>query len=161
MVTAVYPGTFDPFTKGHTDIIERASKMFDRVIVAVVDNQNKRMTFSLEERIEMGNHLFAHLPNVDSLPESGQLTVEFVVEHGAQVILRGLRATSDFEYEFQLASMNRSLNPDIETMFLTPSQEYTYLSSSLIKEVVSLGGDASKFLDPFVLDKLKVKFGAK
>ena len=158
MVTAVYPGTFDPFTRGHTDLIERASKMFDKVIVAIVDNQNKKMTFSLEERLDMGKQLFTHLGNVEALPESGQLTVHFVVEHDAQVILRGLRATSDFEYEFQLASMNRSLNPDIETMFLTPSQEYTYLSSSLIKEVVSLGGDASKFLDPVVLGMLNEKY---
>jgi pantetheine-phosphate adenylyltransferase len=144
-ITAVYPGTFDPVTNGHTDLIQRAARLFDRVIVAVSANPHKEPIFSLEERVELVKTVAAALDNVE-VRSFGSLLVEFVSEQGAQVILRGLRAVSDFEYEFQLASMNRRLAPQVETMFLTPAEQYAYISSSLVREIAALGGDVSPFV---------------
>ncbi|MEJ2344116.1 MAG: pantetheine-phosphate adenylyltransferase [Gammaproteobacteria bacterium] len=148
-ITAVYPGTFDPVTNGHTDLIQRAARLFDRVIVAVSANPHKQPIFSLEERVELVTTVAAALDNVE-VRSFGSLLVEFVSDQGAQVILRGLRAVSDFEYEFQLASMNRRLAPQVETMFLTPAEQYAYISSSLVREIAALGGDVSPFVHPRV-----------
>ncbi len=153
---AVYPGTFDPITHGHADIVARACRLFSEVIVAITDNPAKRPTFSIEERVEMAQAALAHLPNAAVRPFGG-LLVDFVKAQGAQAILRGLRAISDFEFEFQLASMNRHLAPDIETLFLTPDERYAFISSSLVREVASLGGDVSPFVHEKVRDALYQK----
>ena len=142
---AIYPGTFDPITNGHIDLVERASCLFDQVIVAVAMKTSKTTTFSIDERVQMANDVLSALGNV-SVYQFDTLLVDFAKKHQAQVILRGLRAVSDFEYEFQLAGMNRRLAPGIETMFLTPAEQYTYISSSLIKEIALLGGDVSDFV---------------
>lgn len=155
---AVYPGTFDPFTNGHLDLLERSSQIFDTVIVAVSKNTgNKTTLFSFSERQEIVQSAVASLPNVKMESFDG-LLVDFAHKMNAKIILRGLRAVSDFEYEFQMAAMNRNLASDIETMFLTPSEEYAFISSSMIKSVVKLGGDASKYLQPHVLKMLCKKF---
>jgi pantetheine-phosphate adenylyltransferase len=138
--TAVYPGTFDPITSGHTDIVERAARLFDRVILAVAANPPKRPIFDLEQRLMMAREALAGLPNVE-IRGFDTLLVDFVRQQGAQVILRGLRAVSDFEYEIQLAGMNRRLAPEVETLFLTPSERYAFVSSSLMREIAALGGD--------------------
>ncbi len=153
-ITALYPGTFDPITNGHSDIIERASRLFDRVIVAVATSSKKAPAFSLEERITMGRVALEHLENVE-VCGFDTLLADYVQQRGAQVILRGLRAVSDFEYEFQLAGMNRRLAPKVETLFLTPAENYAFISSSLVKEVAELGGDVSAFVHPKVLAALK------
>jgi pantetheine-phosphate adenylyltransferase len=153
---SIYPGTFDPITKGHTDLIQRASQLFDRVIVAVAVSPGKQPVFSLEDRIGMAKHVLADFERVEVLPLEG-LLVEFARTHQAKAILRGLRAVSDFDYEFQLAGMNRKLAPEIETLFLTPAEKYTYISSSLVREVAALGGDVSAF----VHDKVKAELDAK
>ena len=153
MTIAIYPGTFDPITNGHSDLIQRASRIFDKVIVAIAANPKKAPLFTLEERIELAEVALANLNNVEVLGFDS-LTADFAREHGARVILRGLRAVSDFEYEFQLAGMNRRLAPDVETMFLTPAETYTFLSSSLVKEVAGLGGDVSEFVDTKVMAAL-------
>ncbi|MGZ9044577.1 MAG: pantetheine-phosphate adenylyltransferase [Telluria sp.] len=140
MVVAVYPGTFDPLTRGHEDLVRRASGLFDGLVVGVADSKNKRPFFSLEERLEIANEVLGHYPNVRVEGFSGLLK-DFVRKHDARVIVRGLRAVSDFEYEFQMALMNRHLEPTLETVFMMPAEQYTYLSSRLIKEVYSLGGD--------------------
>jgi pantetheine-phosphate adenylyltransferase len=140
--TAVYPGTFDPITSGHTDIVERAARLFDRVILAVAANPPKRPIFDLEQRLMMAREALAGLPNVE-IRGFDTLLVDFVRQQGAQVILRGLRAVSDFEYEIQLAGMNRRLAPEVETLFLTPSERYAFVSSSLMREIAALGGDVS------------------
>ncbi len=145
----VYPGTFDPVTNGHADLVQRAARLFDRVIVAVAEHSGKRPCFSLEERVTMATRALAGIDGVEVRPFSG-LLVEFVRACGAQAILRGLRAVSDFEYEFQLASMNRQLAPEIETLFLTPAERYAFVSSSLVREVARLGGDVSAFVHPEV-----------
>ena len=146
MTIAIYPGTFDPITNGHSDLIQRAAQIFDKVIVAIAANPKKAPLFSLEERVELAE---AALSGIDNVAVSGfdSLLADFAREHGAKVILRGLRAVSDFEYEFQLAGMNRRLAPDIETMFLAPAETYTFLSSSLVKEVAELGGNIDEFVD--------------
>lgn len=154
---AVYPGTFDPITHGHADLIHRASAIFDRVIVAVARGHHKQPEFSLQERIDLASRVFADQDSVEVVGFD-ILLAHFVVERGAKVLLRGLRAVSDFEYEFQLASMNRELNPEIETMFLTPAEEYSFISSSLIKEIARLGGDVAQFVHPLVLDALKTHY---
>ena len=156
--TAIYPGTFDPITNGHADLIQRAAKLFDKVIVAVAAHSGKKPAFSLEERIELAREVTA---DIDGIEVCGfdSLLVNFARERGAQVILRGLRAVSDFEYEFQLAGMNRKLSPEIETLYLMPSEQYTYISSSLVKEVAALDGDISKFVHPHVNIALKAKLG--
>ncbi len=152
--TAIYPGTFDPITNGHTDLIQRASKLFDKVIVAIAANSGKEPAFSLQQRIELANTV---LDGIDGVEVCGFdiLLVEFAKQQNAQVILRGLRAVSDFEYEFQLTGMNRKLAPEIETLFLMPAEQYTYISSSLVKEVARLGGDMSGFVHEAVFSALK------
>jgi pantetheine-phosphate adenylyltransferase len=147
--TALYPGTFDPVTNGHTDLVERASRRFDRIIVAVAESTGKQPFFPVRERIQLAETALADLSNVSVKGFDG-LTAKFAEDHGAAVILRGLRAVSDFEYEFQLASMNRKLAPNVETMFLTPDEGYAYISSSLVREIAMLGGDVSQFVHPAV-----------
>ena len=154
---ALYPGTFDPITVGHGDLIARASKRFDRVIVAVAGSGSKSPCFTLEQRIDLARCALSHIPNVDVMGFSG-LLVQFAKKQGAEVILRGLRAVSDFEYEFQLASMNRKLAPDVETMFLTPDEGFTFISSSLVREIASLGGDVGAFVHPIVEQALIKRF---
>lgn len=151
--TIIYPGTFDPITKGHTDLIERAARLFDNVIVAVAANPGKKPIFSLQERIILAQQVLAHFKNVKVMGFDN-LLVEFAKQQGATVILRGLRAVSDFEYEFQLASMNRRLMPELETMFLTPSEQYSFISANLIREIARLGGDITKFVHEAVAQAL-------
>jgi pantetheine-phosphate adenylyltransferase len=157
MAIAIYPGTFDPATLGHIDLISRAAKLFDEVIVAVAENQDKAPLFSLEERVSMLKDSINELGNVRVIGFNN-LLMDCAREQKANTILRGLRAVSDFEYEFQLASMNRHLDPSIETTFLTPSENYAFVSSTLIKEVASLGGDVSEFVSPQVMEALKIAF---
>ena len=156
--SAIYPGTFDPVTNGHTDLIERAATLFDRVIVAVAENAGKSPAFTLEERVDLLQRVVGHLGNVE-ICHFASLLVRFARSRGAQVILRGLRAVSDFEYEFQLAGMNRRLDPEMETLFLTPSEQFAYISSSLVREIAALGGDVSPFVDPVVQAALRRRFG--
>lgn len=147
-ITAIYPGTFDPITNGHSDLVQRAARIFDRVILAVATGSQsggKQPFFSAEERVSLAKDVLADITNVEVLHFDG-LLVDFVQKQDAQVILRGLRAVSDFEYEFQLASMNRHLNEKIETLFLTPAEQYSYISSSLVREIAVLGGDVSPFV---------------
>jgi pantetheine-phosphate adenylyltransferase len=155
---AIYPGTFDPVTKGHIDIIERASHLFPEVVVAIAHNVTKQPFFSLAERIELVKKTVGHLPGV-TVVGFENLLIHFAQEQQASVILRGLRAVSDFEYEFQLAGMNRKLSTEIETLFLTPSAELMYISSSLVREIASLGGDVSAFVPSVVVDALKTTVG--
>lgn len=155
-ITAVYPGTFDPITCGHYDLIERAARFYDRLIIAVADNRNKISLFSLQERVELAQEVTEHLSNVEVISFSG-LLVDFVRQVDGQVLLRGLRAVSDFEYEFQLASMNRKLAPDVETMFMTPAEQYAFISSSLVREISALGGNVSEFVHPVVAQALAQK----
>ncbi|WP_006786060.1 pantetheine-phosphate adenylyltransferase [Thiorhodospira sibirica] len=155
-VVAIYPGTFDPITHGHTDIVRRAVKLFDRVILAVAASPSKRPTFSLEERVMLAKQALQGFPQVEVLGFEG-LLAHFAAQHQAQVLLRGLRAVSDFEHEFQLASMNRRLAPELETLFLTPAEALTYVSSSLVREIASLGGDVSAFVSPVVDAALKAR----
>jgi pantetheine-phosphate adenylyltransferase len=152
----VYPGTFDPITNGHEDLIQRASRLFDEVIVGIAHSQAKRPFFSLDERVSLAGEVLAPYKNVSVLGFSGLLS-EFVKEQSASVILRGLRAVSDFEYEFQLAGMNRSLYPDLETIFLTPSEQHMFISATLVREIAAFGGDVSKFVDPRVEKRLKAR----
>ncbi len=145
-VTAIYPGTFDPITNGHSDLVQRASCLFDKVIVAIAANPNKTPMFNLEERVGLAQEVLGARDNVE-ICGFDSLLADFAREQGATVILRGLRAVSDFEYEFQLAGMNRHLAPDVETIFLTPAEKYTFISSSLVKEVATLGGEVGDFVD--------------
>jgi len=142
---AIYPGSFDPITSGHVDLIHRASRLFDEVIVAITQNVNKNSFLSIDERIEAVNTSIEALDNVRVL-RFDSLLVDFARDHNAQIIIRGLRAVSDFEYEFQLSGMNKRLNPNIETLFMTPSEEFANISSSLVREILSLGGDISPFV---------------
>lgn len=158
MRTAVYPGTFDPITNGHTDLIERAARQFDRVVVAIHRSEPKQPAFSWEERLELARGVLVEQGNV-SVEGFDGLLVDFVREQSAQVILRGLRAVSDFEYEFQLASMNRQLAPDIETLFMTPAEHYAYVSSSLVREIAGLGGDVTSFVHKDVVAALRRRLG--
>lgn len=157
MVKAVYPGSFDPVTYGHLDIIERASKVVDELIVAVLVNSGKNPLFSMEERVEMLKEATREFSNVRIETFQG-LTVDFAREMGAKVMVRGLRAVSDFESEMQIAQTNHSLNPDIDTMFFTTSLEYAFLSSTIVREVASYGSDVSQFVPPVVEEKLKLKY---
>lgn len=154
--TAIYPGTFDPITKGHSDLIMRASKLFDRVIVAVANNPGKQPLFSLDERVELAQNSLLELSNVEVCGFEG-LLIDVAMEMQANILIRGLRAVSDFEHEFQLASMNRKMQPEIETLFLTPAEQFTYISSSLVREIAALGGDVSDFVSPTVLAALRAK----
>jgi len=156
--SVVYPGTFDPITNGHIDLVLRAARLFDRVIVAVATDTGKQPLFSIEERVALVREATGHLPNVESLAFQG-LLVNFVRELGVNVIIRGLRAVSDFEYEFQLASMNRHMAPDIETIFLTPAEQYAFISSSLVREIARLHGDISTFVPAEVQAALRERFG--
>jgi len=157
-VAAMYPGTFDPITLGHEDLVRRASTLFDRVVVAIADNPgSKAPLFTTEERVEMAKNALAEIDNVEVTGYAG-LTVDFAQEHNLRVIIRGLRAVSDFEYEFQLANMNRHLTDDVETAFLTPTEKYMFISSSLVREVAQLGGDVSKFVSPKVRDALLKRY---
>jgi pantetheine-phosphate adenylyltransferase len=157
---AIYPGTFDPVTKGHVDLVNRASRVFDKVVVAIAESPHKNPLFSLDERIEMTR---ADLDGIEGVEVVGfsNLLIEFAAEKGANVLVRGLRAVSDFEYEFQLASMNRRLHAEIETLFLTPDEKYSFISSSLVKEIARLGGDVSKFVSPVVEAALQQRFEAE
>ena len=154
MQRAVYPGTFDPMTMGHVDLVKRASKLFDSVIIAIASSDSKKPMFSLQERIDIGNKIFAEDPKVEVVGFSG-LLVNFAKENGADILIRGLRVVADFEYEFQLANMNRAMSPEIESVFLTPKEEYSYISSSLVKEIATMGGDVKRFVDPVTLEALK------
>jgi len=149
MLRAVYPGTFDPMTRGHEDLVRRASKLFDHVVVGVADSRSKRPFFSMDERVEIAREVLGHYPNVQVSGFTGLLK-DFVREHEAKIIIRGLRAVSDFEYEFQMAGMNRYLLPDVETIFLTPSDQYQFISGTIVREIAQLGGDVSKFVFPSV-----------
>ncbi len=155
---AIYPGTFDPITNGHADLVDRALRHFERVIIAVAGSTGKATCFTLDERVSLARTALAHLDNVDVMGFDG-LLVKFARDQGAGVILRGLRAVSDFEYEFQLASMNRKLAPDVETMFLTPDEGYSFISSSLVREIAALGGDVRSFVHPEVQKALKERLG--
>lgn len=161
---AIYSGTFDPFTRGHEDLVRRASGLFERVIVAVADSRSKRPLFDPDERVEIVRTIVRDCTNVEVKGFSG-LLMEFLREQGAQVIVRGLRAVSDFEYEFQMAGMNRSLHPDVETVFLTPADQYMFISATMVREIASLDGDVSKFVQPSVLarigDKVEAMRGGK
>jgi len=156
MIQAVYPGTFDPLTRGHEDLVRRAGRLFESIVLAVADSRAKRTFFTLQERIDIAREVFADTPNVTVVGFSGLLT-EFVRQRGARAVLRGLRAVSDFEYEFQLAGMNRALSPDFETVFLTPSEQHMFISATLVREIATLGGDVSKFVHPVVREKLAAK----
>ena len=155
-VKAIYPGTFDPLTNGHSDLVERAAKMFDHVTFAIAYNPNKQPFFTLDERVALANEVLGHIPNVDVIGFSG-LLADLAKEQHANLLVRGLRAVSDFEFELQLANMNRSLNPDLESIFLTPSVENSFISSSLVKEVALHQGDISQFVHPAVEQALKEK----
>ena len=154
----MYPGTFDPVTLGHEDLVRRGARLFDRIVVAVANNPGKEPMFTLDERVSMARSALADLGNVEVTGYSG-LTVDFALENGLQVIVRGLRAVSDFEYEFQLANMNRHLTDEVETAYLTPTEKYTFISSSLVREVASLGGDVSEFVSPEVKKALMERCG--
>jgi pantetheine-phosphate adenylyltransferase len=155
--SAVYPGTFDPFTRGHEDIVRRATRIFDRVVVAIAANPNKTPTFPLAERIELARGSLADVRNAEVVGYSG-LTVEFARSLGIIVIVRGLRAVSDFEFEFQLANMGRHLQADIETVFMVPTEKFTFISSTLVREIASLGGDITSFVHPSVEAALKRRY---
>lgn len=147
---AIYPGTFDPITNGHIDIVERACKLFDTVIVAVAKSKAKQPFFELDQRVALAQEALQHMPNVQVIGFA-RLLIDFAAEQHANIIIRGLRAVSDFEYEFQLAGMNRKLNASIESLFLTPSEQYSYLSSTLVREIALLHGDISDFVPPCVV----------
>ena len=157
-VTAIYPGTFDPLTNGHTDLIQRAAKMFDTVLVAVANNPSKKPCFNLDERVELANIILNHLDNVKVIGFSG-LLADLARDHNAHVLIRGIRAVSDFDYEFQLANMNRRLNPDLESVFLTPAEKNSFISSTLVKEVARHNGDVSEFVHPVINEALKKRLG--
>jgi pantetheine-phosphate adenylyltransferase len=152
----IYPGTFDPLTHGHEDLVRRASRLFDEVVLAVADSASKRPCFTPDERVEIASEVLAPYRNVSVLRFSG-LLIDFARAQGANVIMRGLRAVSDFEYEFQLAGMNRNLYPEIETLFLTPSEQFLFISATLVREIALLGGDVSKFVHPTVVRRLQAK----
>jgi pantetheine-phosphate adenylyltransferase len=158
--TVIYPGTFDPITNGHADIVARAARMFDHVVVAVAGSTSKSTAFSTDERVELANTVLGKYENVEVTRFNG-LLVEFAQQRKASAVLRGLRAVSDFEFEFQLAGMNRRLNSEIDTVFLTPSEQFLFISSSLIREISALGGDVSEFVHPAVCEALRERLGSK
>jgi pantetheine-phosphate adenylyltransferase len=157
---AVYPGTFDPLTRGHEDLVRRAARLFPRVIVAVADSRGKRPIFDMKERVEIAREVLGDLPNVEVHGFSG-LLLDFLKEQDARIVVRGLRAVSDFEYEFQMAGMNRRLYPEVETVFLTPGDEFMFLSATMVREIALLGGDVSKFVQPTVQVRLQNKVAAE
>ena len=152
--SALYPGTFDPITNGHHDLIRRAAAIFERVVVAIAANPSKAPLFSLDERVGLAREVLSDLPNVEVLGYSG-LTVKFAAEHGLDVMVRGLRAVSDFEFEFQLATMSRHIAGHVETVFLTPTEQFSFISSSMVREIALLGGDVSRFVHPVVEEALR------
>ncbi len=154
LLTAVYPGTFDPMTLGHEDLVRRASRLFERLVLAVAAGHHKKTMFSVDERLDMARRLVAPYRNVEVVAFKGLLR-DFVLENGGKVVVRGLRAVSDFEYEFQMAGMNRQLMPEVETVFLTPSDHYQFISSTFVREIASLGGEVSKFVSPLVRERLE------
>lgn len=156
MTVAVYPGTFDPLTRGHEDIVRRSSALFKKLIVGVADSRTKKPFFTMEERLEIANEVLGHYQNVEVVAFTGLLK-DLVREYDARVIIRGLRAVSDFEYEFQMAGMNRYLMPEAETLFMTPSDQYQFISGTIVREIAVLGGDVSKFVFPSVENWLKNK----
>ncbi len=158
MSKVIYPGTFDPITKGHLDLVERAAKIFDHIVIAVAESPKKKPLFDLKYRVKMAETVTSHLDNV-SVTGFSSLLAQFLKDEKAEVILRGLRAVSDFEYEFQMANMNRVLAPDVESLFLTPAEQYSYISSTLVREIASLGGDISTFVAPCVKEALDKKYG--
>jgi pantetheine-phosphate adenylyltransferase len=155
--TVVYPGTFDPITNGHIDLVERASRLFDKVVVAIASSEKKKPLFSTEERVALAQEVLSHLDNIE-VKGFDTLLTRFVSEQGSNCVLRGLRAVADFEYEFQLANMNRAMNPDFESVFLTPAEHLSFISSSLVREIASLGGDVSPFVPPAVAEALDNKY---
>ena len=157
MTKVIYPGTFDPITKGHMDLVERAARLFDKIVIAVAESPKKKPLFDLPERVKLAEEITAHLDNVE-VTGFNSLLADFLEAQNANVILRGLRAVSDFEYEFQMANMNRILAPKAESLFLTPSEQYSYISSTLVREISSLGGDVSKFVAPCVQAALTARF---
>ena len=157
MSAVIYPGTFDPITNGHSDLVERASRLFDRVILAIAASPKKEPAFNLEQRIDLATTVIGHLSNVE-VCGFDSLLIDFARKQQAEVILRGLRAVADFEYEFQLANMNRAMCPEIETVFLTPAEQYSYISSTLVREIASLGGDVTRFVHPAVCTALQQRF---
>src|SRR4249920_3981423 len=156
MIKAVYPGTFDPITLGHQDLVRRAAALFDRVVVGIAASEAKRPFFQLDERIRLAREVLKPYRNV-TIEGFGGLLMDFVHAQKAQIILRGLRAVSDFEYEFQMAGMNRNLHPEVETLFLTPAEQYLFMSSTIVREIARFGGDVSKFVHPLVEARLKAK----
>lgn len=160
MKIAVYPGTFNPITNGHTDLVERAAGLFDHIVVAVGSNRQKTTSLTVARRVELAARVLQHLPNVEVCAFDSLLT-EFVKQRGANIILRGLRTVADFEYEFQLVGMNRVLEPDIETVFLAPAEHLSYISSTLVREIASYGGDISKFVHPAVADAIQGEYAGK
>jgi pantetheine-phosphate adenylyltransferase len=153
----MYPGTFDPFTNGHNDLVRRACRIFEHVVVAIAANPGKTPLFTLEQRVDLARRVLADVPNVEVMGYTG-LTVDFARQQGLNVIMRGLRAVSDFEFEFQLATMSRHLNGEVETVFLTPTEQFNFISSTLIREIASLGGKVGEFVHPIVAEALKNKF---
>ncbi|WP_431260798.1 pantetheine-phosphate adenylyltransferase [Roseateles chitinivorans] len=153
LLTAVYPGTFDPMTLGHEDLVRRASRLFERLVLAVAAGHHKKTMFSIAERLDMARQLVAPYPNVEVVALDGLLS-HFVLAHGGKVVVRGLRAVSDFEYEFQMAGMNRQLMPEVETVFLPPSDNYQFVSSTFVREIATLGGEVAKFVSPLVRERL-------
>jgi pantetheine-phosphate adenylyltransferase len=156
MEKAIYPGTFDPITRGHEDLVRRAAGLFDTVVVAVADSRGKAPFFTQDERVKMGRQVLVDYANVEVMSFSG-LLMEFAQQQQARVILRGLRAVSDFEFEFQMAGMNRSLYPDVETLFLTPSEQYMFVSATIVREIALLGGSVDKFVHPFIAEQLRMR----
>jgi pantetheine-phosphate adenylyltransferase len=159
MIKAVYPGTFDPLTRGHEDLVRRASRLFETVVLGIADSRAKRTFFTLQERIDIAKEVLADVKNLSVVGFTGLLS-DFVRKQDARVVLRGLRAVSDFEYEFQLAGMNRDLYPDMETIFLTPGEQHMFISATLVREIATLGGDVSKFVHPSVRARLAAKVKA-
>ena len=155
---AIYPGTFDPMTKGHVDLIERACNLFDQIVIAIAASEAKNPLFTLDERIKIAEKIFKNNEKVKVTGFSG-LLVDLAKDNNAKILIRGLRVVADFEYEFQLANMNRAMMPELESVFLTPKEQYSYISSSLVKEICKMGGDVSEFVDPIALSELKRKYG--
>jgi len=153
---AIYPGTFDPITRGHEDLVRRAASLFDKLILAIAESPAKQPRFPLADRVEMAQEILGDVKNVE-IVGFNTLLMDFVHEQGAKVIVRGLRAVSDFEYEFQMAGMNRSLYPEVETVFLTPGEQYMFISATMVREIARLGGDVSKFVQPCVNERLRAK----